>query len=257
MLSVDWDCRFNMNEQNLEQNQPSERASIPTPEEVSAPTVEAKKFSLLQKDIIISASIGLLCALLILPIAQNLALKISWALSLIVILPILSVLGMWLTYLIAQKIKIIYQIAKFVLVGILNTFVDWGVLNLLMFLTSITSGVYYTVFKGISFLFATTNSYFWNKFWTFSKPRIDADVKTQINADNKMQKSAPKEFLRFLVVSAIGFLLNVSTATLIVNVWGSQFGIGDALWANIGAFCGTLTGLTWNFLGYKLIVFKS
>jgi putative flippase GtrA len=252
MLSVDWDCRFNMNEQNLEQNQPSERASIPTPEEVSAPTVEAKKFSLLQKDIIISASIGLLCALLILPIAQNLALKISWALSLIVILPILSVLGMWLTYLIAQKIKIIYQIAKFVLVGILNTFVDWGVLNLLMFLTSITSGVYYTVFKGISFLFATTNSYFWNKFWTFKKILPESGLTA-----TEQPKVSGKEFLRFLVVSAIGFLLNVSTATLIVNVWGSQFGIGDALWANIGAFCGTLTGLTWNFLGYKLIVFKS
>ncbi len=204
--------------------------------------------TIFQKDLIISAAVGLLCALLILPIAQNFAIKQSWALSLLVVLPILSVLGMWLTYLIATKIKVVYQLAKFVLVGALNTFVDWGILNLLIFLTSIASGYLYMVFKGASFLIATVNSYYWNKFWTFKKLSLEGGAS---------EEKTGKEMLQFFVVSVIGFLLNVGIATLIVNVWGPQWGIGAVRWANVGAFAGTLAGMTWNFLGYKLIVFKS
>src|SRR3989338_2608150 len=165
-----------------------------------------------QKDLIISAAVGLLCALLILPIAKNLQMKQSLALSLLVILPILAAAGMFAAYWLAKKIKIIYQIAKFVLVGALNSFVDWGILNLLMFLTSIVAGGMYSVFKGISFLIAMTNSYFWNKFWTFKKISTE-----EVVASEPMQSTA-KEGLRFFIVSFIGFLLNISIATFLVNI---------------------------------------
>src|SRR3989344_8409758 len=113
-----------------------------------------------KKDLIISAVIGLLCALLILPIAKNLQMKQSFTLSLLVVLPILAAAGMFAAYWLAKKIKVFYQIAKFILVGALNSFVDWGILNLLMFLTSIAAGGMYSAFKGISFFVASTNSYF-------------------------------------------------------------------------------------------------
>lgn len=70
-------------------------------------------------------------------------------------------------------------------------------------------------------------------------------------------KAVGKEFLQFFVVSCIGFALNVGLATLIVNVLGPQWGVSAKLWANVGALGGTLVGLVWNFLGYKLIVFKN
>ena len=204
-----------------------------------------------QKDLIISAAVGLLCALLILPIAKNLQMKQSLALSLLVILPILAAAGMFAAYWLAKKIKIIYQIAKFVLVGALNSFVDWGILNLLMFLTSIVAGGMYSVFKGISFLIAMTNSYFWNKFWTFKKISTE-----EVVASEPMQSTA-KEGLRFFIVSFIGFLLNISIATFLVNILGPRFGFSAALWANFGALAGTILGIGWNFFGYKLIVFKN
>jgi putative flippase GtrA len=159
-------------------------------------------------------------------------------------------LGLLVAGWLAKLIKVIYQVAKFILVGTLNTFVDWGVLNLLIFLTAIASGPFYSVFKGAGFVIASINSYFWNKYWTFNKPVSSVSQPGE-------QKSASKEILQFFVVSLIGFVMNVGVASLIVNWWGPQFGITAKLWANVGALCGTLVGLVWNFLGYKLIVFKS
>jgi putative flippase GtrA len=202
-----------------------------------------------KKDLFIAGAIGLVCALLILPIAENLAIDISYAYALVIVLPFLSVAGMLIASWLAKKLKFIYQVAKFILVGLLNTFVDWGILNLLMFLTSTVSGALFPVFKGISFLIATSNSYAWNKFWTFTK--------SSIGTKTIEEKTAGKEFLQFFIVSLVGFLLNVGIATLVVNVWGAPENISQQLWANIGALGGTLAGLAWNFLGYKLIVFKS
>lgn len=204
------------------------------------------------KDLIISAIIGLVCAILIMPILKNLDLKVPYMLSLIVILPLLSVIGMWTAYLLANFVKVVYQLAKFILVGALNTLIDWGILNLLMFLTSVVAGSQFLMFKGFSFLAATTNSYFWNKFWTFKKADASVDGCGQMKKEN-----AGSEFAQFLIVSVIGFGLNLGVAHLIVNVLGAQWGLSPALWANFGALCGTLLGLVWNFLGYKLIVFKS
>ena len=220
----------------------------PTPI-IPATPQEPKKSFYQKKDLFIAGAIGLLCALLILPIAENLAIDISYAYALLILLPFFSALGMWTASWLAQKLKFIYQVAKFILVGLLNTFVDWGILNLLMFLTSTVSGPLFPVFKGMSFLVATSNSYAWNKFWTFKKPTENKEVAEK--------KAAGKEFLQFFIVSIIGFTLNVGVATIVVNVMGAPIGISEQLWANIGALGGTLAGLTWNFLGYKLIVFKN
>lgn len=225
-----------------------------------------------KKDLIISAIIGFLCAVLILPIAQNLQMKQSFALSLLVVLPVLAAAGMFAAYWLAKKIKVFYQIAKFVLVGALNSFVDWGILNLLMFLTSIAAGGMYPVFKGISFLVATTNSYFWNKFWTFRSvadvapafgERSQGDESTATKTSGNLGSgtgnlgAGTQEPLRFFIVSFVGFSLNIGIATFLVNYLGPQFGFSKQLWANVGALAGTLLGMGWNFVGYKLIVFKS
>ncbi len=223
-----------------------------------ATSSQSQKAATLKKDLLLAAVIGFICALFILPIIKQAQFKIPYELSLIIILPILSALGMLVALVIAQKIKVIYQVAKFVLVGALNTFVDWGALNLLMFLANIASGPFYSVFKGTSFVVAVTNSYFWNKFWTFKKT-----ASSQAAPDEK--KSTGKEVLQFFIVSAIGFALNVGVASLIVNVWGPHFNLfginwsselAVKRWATFGAFIGTLVGLVWNFLGYKLVVFK-
>ncbi|MCD6528111.1 GtrA family protein, partial [bacterium] len=186
--------------------------------------------------------IGEIASWFIIAVIKNLSIKIPYLSFLPLVFPIFCAVFLYVSYLIGKKIRVIFQFGKFILVGGLNTVVDFGVLNLLIFLTSITSGWFYSIFKGISFLVATLNSYFWNKFWTFK-------VK-------KTHKSA-KEFLQFLIVSIIGLCINVGMASLVVNKIGVQWGVSSEIWANIGAAAGSISGLLWNFLGYKFVVFSN
>ena len=101
-----------------------------------------------------------------------------------------------------------------------------------------TLGPFYVIFKSISFIAAVSNSYVWNKYWTFES-----------------KSSETKEIVQFFAVSVIGFLINVGIASSIAN-FVSVVGVSDKLMANFGALSGTIAGLMWNFLGYKFIVFK-
>jgi putative flippase GtrA len=146
-----------------------------------------------------------------------------------------------------QKYPIIGQFIRFGLIGGLNTSVDLGILNILMFSTGIYEGGPYSVFKTISFCFAAVFGYFMHKTWSFK--------------DTSKDKALVK-FSQFFAVSLIGAIINVGVATLVVNYLkpivnaNLTIFISDPLWATIGALCGTAIGLIWNFIGYKLIVFK-
>lgn len=195
-----------------------------------------------KNDLIYSAIIGEIVALIFLGISKNIDLAIPFSpWLLILILPLLSMLGLWLAGFLGRKIPVIFQIAKFLLVGTGNTLVDLGILNLLIWLFGISVGLWYSVFKAISFTGAVVHSYFWNKFWTFEKK--ETERKTM-------------EFSKFYLITGIGFLINVGIASLVVNVWGAQFGLSDKIWANIGGITAALIVAAWNFSGYKFIVFK-
>lgn len=139
------------------------------------------------------------------------------------------------------RISLALQTTKFALVGALNTLVDFSILNLFIFTSGITSGIWFSVFKATSFTGAVLNSYFWNKFWTFK---------------NLGQQNIKKELGQFFFISGTGFLLNVCIATFIASVIGPRFGIPLAIWANISALAATAVVMTWNFIGYKIFVFK-
>lgn len=132
------------------------------------------------------------------------------------------------------------QFFKFAVVGVMNTLIDLGVLNGLILLTGMAVGWQFSVFKGISFIAAVINSYFFNKFWTFkSKKSVGAG-----------------ELLQFFAVSVGGFVVNVGTASLVVNVIGPLWGISPTLWANVGAISAIAFSMAWNFIGYKFLVFR-
>ncbi len=156
-------------------------------------------------------------------------------------LSLLSLIGIFFASWIGKRFVAIYQIAKFGLVGALNTLVDLGVLSLLIFRTGIATGLFYILFKAISFMVAAVNSYFWNKHWTFEKR--DEEFETG-------------EFFKFLSVTVFGFLINVGVASFVVIVIGPKYQISDELWANIAAIIATLFAFIWNFVGSKFIVFK-
>ena len=130
----------------------------------------------------------------------------------------------------------VFEFLRFAFVGILNTVLDASVLNLLLLATKSQELVYYSLFKGISFTIAVIFSYFMNKNFVFKKQG---------------------DFKVFTVVSIIGALLNVSSATLGNKLCGNFLGQHlFILCANFGFLLGAGITMAWNFLGYKFIVFK-
>ncbi len=193
------------------------------------------------RDLLISVIVGILIGVLSVPTIKNLGLPLQFSGVIVPItLALLTVIGFFiLGILLGRFLPILRQVAKFSIVGGLNTFLDFAVLNFLIAGSGIVAGWGYSSFKGVSFLVAVTNSFFWNKYWTF-----------------EYHKKEKFEFLQFLAVSIIGLLVNVGVASLIVNAIGPMGGASPTLWANIGALTAVAASLVWNFLGYKFIVFR-
>jgi len=132
------------------------------------------------------------------------------------------------------------QIIKFVVVGVINTAIDLAVLNLLIYFSHTgRSGLTYSFFKGISFLVALFNSYLMNRAWTFSGSR---------------KKGIHIEFSQFLIISLIGFGINVAVASVFVT-YVHPLNRFLGIWPSVGALIGTVFGLIWNYIGYKYFVF--
>ncbi|MFZ2226323.1 MAG: GtrA family protein [Candidatus Moraniibacteriota bacterium] len=139
------------------------------------------------------------------------------------------------------RFPILKQIVKFVIVGGINTGIDFLVLNIEMALTGITSGLGMLVLNTISFSVATTNSFFMNKRWTF---------------EDKGASQEGVKFSQFLLVSIIGIIINTGVVYLITSFTTPLFGLSPQLWANVAKLLATGISLVWNFIGYKFFVFK-
>jgi|SRR3989338_10871133 len=134
-----------------------------------------------------------------------------------------------------------HQIFKFVIVGFLNTALDFGVLNFLSWLTGIYSGFNIIFLNSASFSIAIVNSYFWNKYWTFN------------------QSSGVKggEFLKFITIGLGGLALNSSIVYAITTFIPFFDGLTPQLLENFAKILATIVSLFWNFIGYKFFVFKA
>jgi len=166
-----------------------------------------------------------------------------------IIFPFLTLLGLWICFFLGKKFISFFQLAKYLLIGILATLVDLGVFNLLMGLTGMATGNPLKIFKGVSFLVATFSKYFGDKFWAFEK----------------MEKEGmKKEFTAFFLVTLVGLAVNVGVTAMVATylnangmvLFGSQLQLTDKLTANLGAMVAAVVVAVWNFVGYKFIVFK-
>lgn len=164
----------------------------------------------------------------------------AWFL-LILIVPVLWILGTYVFgYKLSKFVPFLFQFSKFAAIGFLNAAIDFGLINLLVTITGITKGVNIIWINTISFSMATVNSYFWNKYWSFEE-------KSKIRF---------KQFIQFLVVSLIGILINDGIVFIGTTFIEPLYGLNAISWVNVIKIAGAAIALLWNFIGYRMIVFK-
>src|SRR4051812_16112689 len=129
------------------------------------------------------------------------------------------------------------EAVKFLTTGVANTAVDFAVLNLCIAIFGITQGdPKYIIFKAISYIVASTNSFILNKWWVF-----------------KNKKQADKrEVGSFAAVSGVGLILNTGISLAVFHFGTLLYPVFSAhAWANIGAIVGTGLVFLFNFFSYK------
>jgi len=193
-------------------------------------------------DIILAVISGLGLAILFSWLASGFGIEIrflNWILA--IFLPALAVFGIWVCYLIGKKYLFVFQLGKFLLIGVFFALIDIAILDVLIKIFGITEGIAYSVFVATSFVIVTCIKYIADKYWAFEKTE-----KTKMGT----------EFVRFFIITLISGGIHTLIASLVVNTFGPQFGASPLIWANVGKIAGITVASAWNFIGYKFIVFK-
>ncbi|NLU50313.1 MAG: glycosyltransferase [Syntrophomonadaceae bacterium] len=131
------------------------------------------------------------------------------------------------------------QLVKFGVVGILNTWIDYGLFNVLITVTGVHDGPGVGLFNLLGITLAATNSYFWNRNWTFAAGDEEYSWQTK----------------RFVVATGLGMIINslvVTAASRMIN-W---LPVSAYLILNGSKLLGAAISSAWNFITYRQWVFK-
>ena len=198
----------------------------------------------LARDIGLALVVGFLTGALAIPVVINLGINLKIPLALMpIVVAVMFAVALLVASVVAGRAPSLFEFSKFSVVGVLNSGVDFGILNTLILLTGLASGGAFLAFKSISVTLGVINSYLWNKYWTFQVDVPDS-------------AAARRELLAFMAVTLAAVGVNVAGADVIVNVIGAPHGISTKVWANVGAISGAGLTLFANFFGYKFFVFK-
>jgi putative flippase GtrA len=129
---------------------------------------------------------------------------------------------------------LVHELAKFGIVGAINTVLDFGLANLLY----LGFGWPSLGAKSTSVAVAATSSFFMNRHWTFR---------------HRARTGLRREYTLFFLLNGIGLL--IANACILVVERG--FGKTGALWFNVAQVAGLALGMVFRFTTYKRFVFMS
>ncbi|MFH0803666.1 MAG: GtrA family protein [Candidatus Tagabacteria bacterium] len=205
-----------------------------------------------KKDFLMAGLAGFFTALFLFPTFKNARIaQIGYIyVGLIIGLPLLWMLALIVGRFLNRWLSWIYQFVKFCIIGLLNAALDFGVLNLLSLYTGLTSGF---IIGGVNlpgFIVAATNSYFWNKFWVFAPA-------SESLAGKGEKKTNYGDVITFIPVVVSGAVINSAIVIFISTYVHPLFGLSASQWLNISKLVASAIALVWNFIGFRLFVFKS
>jgi putative flippase GtrA len=129
---------------------------------------------------------------------------------------------------------LVHELAKFGIVGAVNTVVDFGLANLLY----LGFGWPSLGAKTASVTVAATSSFFMNRHWTFR---------------HRARTGLRREYTLFFLLNGVGLL--IANGCILVVERG--FGKTGALWFNVAQVAGLALGMVFRFATYKRFVFVS
>jgi|Tabmets5t2r1_1033131.scaffolds.fasta_scaffold34269_2 putative flippase GtrA len=129
---------------------------------------------------------------------------------------------------------LVHELAKFGIVGAVNTVLDFGLANLLY----LGFGWPSLGAKSTSVAVAATSSFFMNRHWTFR---------------HRARTGLRREYTLFFLLNGVGLL--IANACILVVEQG--FGKTGALWFNVAQVAGLALGMVFRFTTYKRFVFVS
>ena len=161
----------------------------------------------------------------------------------VLFIPLGAIAGLGAFYFLAKYKNQIgfFQLGKYGVIGVLNTFLNAGVFNLLIFTTDISAGITVDLFFAVAFIVTIINSFIWNKYWSFEERKTE---------------TIAGEALRFFGISAAVAIVNIGVLHVIINIIGAPAGLDSKIWANAALAFTIITAFLGNFFGYKFFVFK-
>lgn len=191
--------------------------------------------------------IGTVMAVFLIPILQSaehapaIAPYAPYLWIVVVAAPLLVVLGYGAGVLLLGRMNVIREVLRFGVIGASNFAVDSGATQTLIALTGYTDpkSLPFLLLNATAVAMAVGNSYTWNRWWTFG----DGGV------------VARPTFIKFIAVSLGAIAINTATVSLSLQAF---YPSGDyPLYALTEVkVIATAVSMTWNFLGYKFLVFK-
>lgn len=133
------------------------------------------------------------------------------------------------------------QFLRYVVVGVANTATDFAIVNILAAATGSYSGLPIVLVNTAAAGTVIIQSFLLNKFWTFSTPGGALGI----------------EFPKFVLVNAGAFVLNTAIVYGLTTHAALPLGLTPLLWVNVAKVTGLGANVVWNFLGFKLFVFRA
>jgi glycosyltransferase involved in cell wall biosynthesis/putative flippase GtrA len=143
------------------------------------------------------------------------------------------------SFVLKEVLHLLLQLFRFAVTGLLNTLVDFGVFNLLIWLWGATDTLTISFINLLSVSLAIINSFFLNRHWTFASS----------GGKGRLQ------FQRFLLASLAGAAINTTTVFLLSSLL-SQIHTTSYLYLNAAKVLGTIFSAGWNFWAYRNWVFS-
>ncbi len=166
---------------------------------------------------------------------------VYWTLVIWFLLPLVSLLCLYIAFIVGRRLPFIFQGAKFVLVGAVATVFDLKIFEFLLWIPFTFLSLGTISVKSLSFIISTFLKYWGNKYWAFQKHE---------------KEDLYKEIIQFFLITFIGLIIDVAFFYYFTKITGPQFGLPSAVWVKLSVILAGITAALWNFLGYKFFVFK-